>query len=817
MISEKTLHTLEFPKVLERLAANTGFSLSHEAALALRPATTLDVVRELQQQTEECAHLLDTAADVGMGGAHDIRPGVTRAELGGALDPASLLDVRATLECAERVARVLGKLDGEKYPWLQAQRYRMGHFRPIVNAIGGAINDRGEVVDGASPALQRLRSELRVAHGRLLDRMNGLLSSYRNAVQDAVVTTRNGRYVIPIKAEFKGQVKGIVHDQSASGATLFIEPLGVTELNNTWRQLQLDEREEVERILRELSGMIGREGGAIKDTVEALGDVDLGLSKARYGALLHASTPVLNGEGRVRLGAARHPLLTGRVVPIDVALGGAFDVLLITGPNTGGKTVALKTVGLLTLMAQSGLLVPADEGSELAVFTAVRADIGDEQSIEQSLSTFSSHLTNIISMLRGLEDNTLLLLDELGAGTDPTEGAALAQAILSHLLERDVRVIATTHYSELKAFAYDEPCVENASVEFDVESLSPTYRLSIGLPGRSNALAIARRLGLDGAVIDRASGYLTGEERRVETMLAEIQEERDATAELYARANEAGRQADGIRDRLREELERIAGEREGIIAAAQAEADESVRALRRQLDRIEAELRTSTLTPQVGLAALTERLDEAVAAAPAVTRPRRSDTRAGAQAGTRSEARARTQAPAGKTAPPRELVAGDTVEVARLGQRGTITTATPGREEVEVQVGALRMRARRPDLRLVYEAPREAREEQREPVGVGANGGVRIQRAESSAPAPRIELDMRGWRADDVAPELDRYVQDAYMANMPFVRVIHGKGTGALRQVVRDELAGNPFVAGFHTAPVQEGGDGVTVVELSKS
>jgi len=807
MITDKTLRTLEYAKVLERLAQNTSFSLSREAALALRPVTELAAVQELQQQTEECARLLDSGTDVAMGGAHDIRPGVTRASLGGALDPLQLLDAQSTLECAERIARALGRLD-DTYPWLLAQRHRMGHFRAIINAIDGAINDRGEVIDTASQALQRIRSELRVAHNRLVDRLNGLLGSHRNAVQDALVTTRNGRYVIPIKAEFKGQVKGIVHDQSASGATLFIEPLAVTELNNTWHQLQLDERDEVERILRELSARIGAESAAILSTVEALGAVDLCLAKARYGALTRSTSPALNHEGCVTLVGARHPLLSGRVVPTDLTLGDEFQVLLITGPNTGGKTVALKTVGLLTLMAQSGLLIPAETGSEIAVFEAVYADIGDEQSIEQSLSTFSSHLTNIISMLDGLRDNTLLLLDELGAGTDPTEGSALARAILTYLLARDVRVIATTHYSELKAFAYEEPGVENASVEFDVETLSPTYRLSIGLPGRSNALAIARHLGLSEDVLERASSFLTGEERRVETMLAEIQEEREETAELYARANEAALHADATRERLQQELERILAEREGIAAAARAEADESVRALRGQLDRIEAELRTSTITPQVSLAALTERLDQTVTDAPELLREKPKRERAAHPAG------------AAAAAPTRELAVGDEVEVTRLGQRGAITSAPPGRDEVEVQVGALRMRARRSDLRLVGAGQGGATESGGSGTGARAErtpvaAGVHVSR--SDGPAPRIEVDMRGWRADEVPPELDRYLHDAYMANMPFVRVIHGKGTGALRQVVRDELSTNPLVSSFHTAPTQEGGDGVTVVELSKS
>jgi DNA mismatch repair protein MutS2 len=795
VITERTLRTLELPKVLERLAGNTSFSLSREAALALRPANELPAVQELLQQTEECIRLLDSRSEPGMGGAHDIRPAVTRAGLGGALDPMPLLDVQSTLECAERVGRSLSSLD-ESFPWLQSQRHRIGHFRNIVNAIAGAINDRGEIMDSASPALQRIRSELRVTHGRLIDRLNSMLSStqYRNAVQESLVTTRNGRYVIPIKAEFKGQVRGIVHDQSSSGATLFIEPLAVNELNNQWHQLQLDERDEVERILQEISGLIGRQSTAILNTVDALGTIDLGLAKARYAALLRANVPALNGDGRVHLIGARHPLLSGRVVPIDMVLGDEFIILLITGPNTGGKTVALKTVGLLTLMAQCGLAIPAEAGSELAVFRAVCADIGDEQSIEQSLSTFSSHLTNIISMLKDVDDQTLLLLDELGAGTDPTEGSALARAILTYLLDRGVRVIATTHYSELKAFAYDEPGVENASVEFDVETLSPTYRLSIGLPGRSNALAIARRLGLSEDIIGRASTFLTGEERRVETMLAEIQQEREATAELYAQANESHRRADETRRRLQSELERILAEREGILAAAQAEAGESLRQLRSQFDRLEAEMRTNTLVPQVALATLREQLDQVTAAQPELLpeRPKRE----------------RASKPATKAPPPRDLSTGDLVEVTRLGQRGTVVSAPAGREEVEVQVGALRMRARRSDLRLVQVA--ETIEER-----PAAAAGVRLMRA--AAPAPSIEVDMRGWRADEVAPELERYVQDAYLANMPFVRIIHGKGTGTLRQIVRQELSSNPYVAAFRTAPAHEGGDGVTVVELNKS
>ncbi|MGH2343647.1 MAG: endonuclease MutS2, partial [Chloroflexota bacterium] len=592
MIAEKTLQTLEFPKVLEKLAGHTSFSLSREMVLAIRPVIDPDEVIDLQAHAREAAKVLDARADVSLGGARDIRPGVSRAHLGGILDPMELLEVRSTLECAERIRNALNRLPTEEYPWLAVLRGRIGIFRDVLTLIAQTVSQQGEILDSASPALGKIRAELRVAHQRLLDRLQSILNSatYRAAIQEPIITIRNGRYVIPVRSDARGVVRGAIHDRSASGATLYVEPFQTNELNNKWRELQMREEEEIARVLRLIADRIGVQGPAIQDTVLALGELDLAMAKARYGSAARAILPTIGTDGALNFESARHPLLTGDVVPISIRLGSDFRVLLVTGPNTGGKTVALKTVGLLTLMAQSGLPIPAASGSKAAMFDGIFADIGDEQSIEQSLSTFSGHLTNIIRILKETTPNSLLLLDELGAGTDPAEGSALARSLLTHLLAVGARVMATTHYSELKAFGAATEGAQNASVEFDVETLTPTYRLSIGLPGRSNALAIAARLGLPAQIIEGSRAFISAEEKRVETMLAEIERDREAAVALFAAAQAAERSAAELRGRLEREVREILREREVILRSARAEAAASVEDLRRELDRAEAEL-----------------------------------------------------------------------------------------------------------------------------------------------------------------------------------------------------------------------------------
>ncbi|MFO7166450.1 MAG: endonuclease MutS2, partial [Chloroflexota bacterium] len=640
-ISKQTLETLEFPKILAQLARHTSFSASRELALGLTPSTDAFEVRRRQRLTSEARRLLDDQPEASIGGARDVRGPVSLARRGGVLDAPLFLDIAATLASARRLRSLLLKLDEEAFPLLRELAHDLPSIPQLEEAIARTVGEDGQVLDSASPALSRIRSDIRVAFSRLQEKLQSIISSSQaEALQEPIITVRNGRYVVPVKASHRRNIRGLVHDQSASGATLYIEPMAVVELNNRYRELQLAEEEEVQRILAELSGEIGEHADAIIGGVEALADIDLAFALARYSLALRAiepeivevddlsaRTPERPGAGEAdesarrpgadRLSAplvltsARHPLLDQKtVVPIDLHLGGEFRLLLITGPNTGGKTVALKTTGLLALMAQAGMHIPAAEPSRIPVFGQIFADIGDEQSIEQSLSTFSSHMTNIIRILRALDgeqaaDDTpaagearssgpsaeelerlsnwrkvepgewaplepvyeepklaLVLLDELGAGTDPVEGAALARAIVERLLERNVLGVATTHYAELKAFAYATPGVQNASVEFDVETLAPTYRLTIGLPGRSNALAIASRLGLDPAIVERARATMAREDAQVEDLLAGIHREREASAAELARAEQLRADAEKYRARLADQLQEFEARRE---------------------------------------------------------------------------------------------------------------------------------------------------------------------------------------------------------------------------------------------------------------
>src|SRR5919197_4762858 len=553
----KSLETLEFGHALADLAGETAFSVARELALALEPALDPDQVARRQATTSEAVRLLDERPRTGVQGAHDIRGHLGRAARGGVLTPTDLVAVASTLRSADASARLLTDLDPTTFPQLWALGGSTPSHGDLVRRLEGIVNDDGEILDSASPRLRRLRADVRLANQRLQERVRTLVSEFRSALQEPIVTMRGGRYVLPVRADMQSRVRGLVHDQSASGATVYVEPLAAVELNNRLRQLEAQERDEVERILQEISGEIGAQAGSASQAVAGLADFDLQLAKARYARRIRAVEPVLNRDGRIDLRGARHPLLlrTGiDVVPIDFRLGDEHFMVVITGPNTGGKTVALKTVGLLTLMAQAGLHVPADADSELAVVDDVFADIGDEQSIEQSLSTFSSHLTRIVEVLRAIEaardatprPTALALFDELGAGTDPDEGSALARSILTFLRDRRVPTVATTHYSELKAFAHEQPGVVNASVTFDVDTLSPTYRLEIGVPGRSNAQAAAER-----AEVQRQREGLEEERFQLEQRRAAILDE--ARTEARRELDEVLRELNRIRAEARRE------------------------------------------------------------------------------------------------------------------------------------------------------------------------------------------------------------------------------------------------------------------------
>jgi DNA mismatch repair protein MutS2 len=870
-ISTQTLDTLEFPKIRERLARHTAFSASRDLAQRLAPSTDVYVIRRRLQLTSEARRLLDERPDASIGGARDIRAAAGLAQRGGVLDAAVFLEISSTLRSGRLLRAMLLKQDAASFALLRELAEDLPNLPSLEAAIAATIGEDGTVLDSASPKLARLRAEVRVAFGRLQDKLQNMISSttYSDSLQEPIITVRGGRYVVPVKASHKRNIRGLVHDQSASGATLYIEPIAIVELNNKWRELQLAEEEEVARILAELSDQVGGYAAEIVAGVEALAGIDLAFAMAKYSLALRCVAPeIVEGLGDggsepetpapisqlptpeppLRLTQARHPLLDPTtVVPTDLYLGGDFRILLITGPNTGGKTVALKTTGLLALMAQSGMHIPAAEPARMPVFGQIFADIGDEQSIEQSLSTFSSHMSNIIRILRALEDPTtdhrppateraggqpavgrqssvvdqadlerlsnwrksnadewaplepvfvepqlaLVLLDELGAGTDPVEGAALARAIIERLLELGVLGVATTHYAELKAFAYATAGVQNGSVEFDVETLAPTYKLTIGLPGRSNALAIARRLGLPEALVDRARSMMAREDAQVEDLLAGIHREREAAAIELQRSDELRADAEKYRERLANELRDFERQREAEWQAARDQIDDELREVRAQLRRLRDEFRSVSVSRQ-WMEEAEKRLQETQGQVKEITRPAPNP-------------RTVLVEPPAQPQAPRPLQVGDTVLVRSVGLSGEVLAIDEDEGTAEVQVGGFRMQADLAELRRETKQDRKAKAEPQR---------AEPQRA-SMPPTPDVGMtfDMRGWRASEVADKLDRYLNDAYLAGLPYVRLIHGKGTGALRQIVRDTLTGHPLVAS-HSGGGPDGGEGVTVARL---
>jgi len=783
---DKSLATLEYPKIIARLVDEAGFSASKDLARELTPSPHPAEARRRLDYTTEARRLLDLRPDTGVRGARDIRPQVAAAMREATLSPENLLDVLATARSSAYLGRLMRRLD-EGLPLLGALARDLPERPQLEARIGDSIGEDGNVLDSASPALRRIRSELRTAQQRLQDRLGTLVNEFRGALQEGLITQRSGRYVLPVRAEARSQVRGIVHDQSSSGATLFVEPLVIVEMNNRIRELEAEERHEVERILRELSELVATDAPYLTLAVELLAEFDLHLAKARYASLIRAGVPKITEDGTLRLRQARHPLLTGKVIPLDFWLTRETWMVVITGPNTGGKTVALKTVGLLCLMAQAGMHIPAEDGSELPVYENIFADIGDEQSIEQSLSTFSSHLSRIVEILREATPHSLVLLDELGAGTDPTEGSALARAILTHLLEGHIATVATTHYSELKVFAHDRPGVTNASVEFNVETLSPTYHLSIGLPGRSNALAIAARLGLSEDIIQRAREYVGSAGVEMENLLEGLQAERATAADERFRLSMERAEAEYQRREAERQREETAAERVRILNDARAQARREIESVQAELARLRKQARNPNLSEE-RLASLRERA-------------RRLDERA---APTRTPARKPAAAPENE----REegaLAVGDTVYVRSMGQRGELLSAPDAKGEAEVQVGSLKLRVNVGDLDRL--SKRQARSNETPP---------RIETpTRSPEEAPELQLDLRGWRVEDALEEVEAYLDNAALAGLSFVRLLHGKGTGALRQAIRQQLTRNPLVKSFASAAPNDGGDGVTIVTLA--
>ena len=793
-VDDRTIAVLELPAVLERLAGQTAFSAGREAALALRPASEIEVVRARQQETAEAIALDRLGVTIPLAGAREVRDRADAAARGSVLMAAELLDVASLCRAAMTVRRVVLRQE-EDAPRLARVAAGIGELGPLRTLIEEALDDRGGVRDSASPELAQIRREVGAAHERLKSRMEAIAgaSGIRNALQDAIVVMRDGRYVLPVKADFRGAVRGVVHDTSASGATVYVEPLAVVELGNEWRELQVQERHEVERILRDLSAATGEQARDLHDAVERLAHLDVAQAKARLASALDATHLATQGPSQrwlvaapaeYRLVEARHPLLHGPVVPTSIRVGGDFDALLITGPNTGGKTVALKTAGLLCLMALTGLAVPAAAGSQIPVYSAVFADIGDEQSIEQSLSTFSGHITAIIDIIERAGPASLVLLDEMGAGTDPTEGAVLGIAIVERLTSQGAALIATTHHSELKVYAHQTPRVRNASVEFDLATLRPTYRLTIGLPGQSNALAIARNLGMPAEVIERARAGLSSETRDMESLLGDLRAQLTAAEE---RAEHAAADA-AAAETLRTDLERQVRETRDDLARVRDDARQRARRQLREVERLVDRTRREVESARLEQAkADLERVRDAVA---------RVEPVLAADVAAMPEPRPQAMARGDLFVEP-----GTVVWLRGVSQPGEALT-DPGTDgEFEVQLGALRTRVRMEQVERT-EVPDEAHR-----VVLGRMGV-------SAAPPAPVEIDMRGRTVDEALPLVEQFLDDAARSGRGRVRIIHGKGTGTLRRVVRDSLGRHPLVTKFETAPQPEGGEGVTIAYL---
>ncbi|HYK97770.1 MAG TPA: endonuclease MutS2 [Candidatus Acidoferrales bacterium] len=771
-ITERSFATLELPAVRALLAERSSFIPGRELAEAIAPTTDLREAERLQDETAAARTLLRAQPSAGIGGARDIRDALRRARLGGALDPHQLLETADTVRAAKKLFE-----DVHPYAPLAALARLARPPLPLAEAIEHAISGTAEVLDRASPRLGSLRAELRAAQARLQQRLDGLLRSpdLVRALQEQIVTQRGGRYVVPVKSEMRGAVKGIIHDQSASGQTVFIEPLEILEANNALREAELAEKAEVQRILDELSRRVEKDATELDAVVSALARVDLAMAKAQLADAQDAERPVLDADGQLDLVQARHPLLVargGEVVAIDVRLGTDFRAVVITGPNTGGKTVTLKTIGLLILMAACGLHLPTQRGSRVPIVKRVFADIGDEQSIAQSLSTFSSHLRNVVATHAEAEKGDLALLDELGAGTDPDEGAALAMAVLETLLERGVLVAATTHYPELKAFALSTTGVANASVEFDRETLRPTYRVHVGLPGASNAFAIASRLGLDTGVLRKAESHLSELHRSLERTLREAERERSELAGALDEARIAAADARHAVTDAEREAAKVRDDAERALRRARTEADELILQARRALRQAE-QARDK--------AAKRNLVDEAREALASAERTRES---------------ADEPEPPPVTLP---IAVGSPVLVDGVSDAGTLL-AVDDRGMAEVAAGPLRLRVPVSSLREAP-APDQPLRSTR-PVVAGSASSVPLQ------------LDLRGARAEEALAVLDRYLNDAAVAGIDRLRIVHGKGTGALRAAVREMLASHPLVREIAPAAQSEGGEGATIVRL---
>ncbi len=785
-MEKRVLKTLEYDKILAMLKERASCCISRELVDTMEPSGDFDTVERELKLTAEAETLFYKTGRSPVDDFPDMRHCLERMHAALFLSTGELLGIASCLKAARIAKDILAKEVGEESYLYNLAGLLITH-RSAEEEINRCIINEDEIFDGASPALARIRRAMRLANEKVREKLNSMIRStaYQKYLQEPIITIRNGRFVIPVKQEYRQQVPGLIHDQSSSGATLFIEPSAVVELGNEYKKLLAEEADEIERILTELTAMLAPYADEIREDLNIMGQIDLVFAKAKLSRELNAVMPRLNRNNYVRIVRGRHPLIPAdRVVPIDIWIGRDYRSLIITGPNTGGKTVTLKIVGLFALMVQSGIFVPANEGSEFPVFEHIYADIGDEQSIEQSLSTFSSHMKNIVGILDRADENSLVLLDELGAGTDPIEGAALAMSILEELNDRHCTCVSTTHYSEIKAFAMTHEGMENASMEFDIDRLCPTYRLYIGIPGKSNAFEISSRLGLPNSIIDKAKGFLKGEDVRFEDIISSAQSQHRIAEEERKMAEEARAELEKLRADAERERRKLDEDRNRLQAKAKEDAKRIVADTKREMEKLIVEIRSIK--------------DIDRSAADRVIQAARDKLRATETAVNEKEAIKKED----NTKPPKTVRAGDTVNIVTLDQKATVLSAPDSKGEVMVQAGVMKLNVKLKDIRLIEEKKAAAPTSGKVGLGAGKQVG--------------LELDVRGMLVDEANIMVDRYLDDAYNAGLSEVNIIHGKGTGALRAGVQAFLKRHPLVKGYRMGSYGEGDAGVTVVTLKK-
>ena len=785
-MEKRVLKTLEYDKILAMLKERASCCISRELVDTMEPSGDFDTVERELKLTAEAETLFYKTGRSPVDDFPDMRHCLERMHAALFLSTGELLGIASCLKAARIAKDILAKEVGEESYLYNLAGLLITH-RSAEEEINRCIINEDEIFDGASPALARIRRAMRLANEKVREKLNSMIRStaYQKYLQEPIITIRNGRFVIPVKQEYRQQVPGLIHDQSSSGATLFIEPSAAVELGNEYKKLLAEEADEIERILTELTAMLAPYADEIREDLNIMGQIDLVFAKAKLSRELNAVMPRLNRNNYVRIVRGRHPLIPAdRVVPIDIWIGRDYRSLIITGPNTGGKTVTLKIVGLFALMVQSGIFVPANEGSEFPVFEHIYADIGDEQSIEQSLSTFSSHMKNIVGILDKADENSLVLLDELGAGTDPIEGAALAMSILEELNDRHCICVSTTHYSEIKAFAMTHEGMENASMEFDIDRLCPTYRLYIGIPGKSNAFEISSRLGLPNSIIDKAKGFLKGEDVRFEDIISSAQSQHRIAEEERKMAEEARAELEKLRADAERERRKLDEDRNRLQAKAKEDAKRIVADTKREMEKLIVEIRSIK--------------DIDRSAADRVIQAARDTLRATETAVNEKEAIKKED----NTKPPKTVRAGDTVNIVTLDQKATVLSAPDSKGEVMVQAGVMKLNVKLKDIRLIEEKKAAAPTSGKVGLGAGKQVG--------------FELDVRGMLVDEANIIVDRYLDDAYNAGLSEVNIIHGKGTGALRAGVQAFLKRHPLVKGYRMGSYGEGDAGVTVVTLKK-